>query len=375
MSENKIFENLVNKYEENIGIINKAEGLLDKYNPWTKEKIGTLSKCFFNSIIKNDNNFSWLKVDEKLLDLPEPNEINTKYGIPTHLHGDIENATLFLCLVNPNIEIESKENGSIRSFYEKASNIVSEDKSLKVLDLDGNINLDTLDIEKYIIDTDSKSSILYSELKSLRNKTKNCKNIQKDEYGYYLKTYFPQFIISCMNKEKQIQPLIKNLSDDEWNSLEKIAEKIVNIEAIPFRSKNPGITSNVNKSENSFANKFLDSHSDVNLLSARIIIWRIVKYLNSVKEKSSKPITRPVFIFRRFNNAWLPSLKYVIKNDLKYTNEDTDELIKAFHKFYFFTTNLKDDNGRSGYIGRRLFKDDILLKDNEFDELVNKTLN
>lgn len=373
MGKEDILEKLRINYEKRIDSMNNAEDLLNEYSPWTKEKIKDLSKEFIDAL-KNRNYFSWLKVEDGLLSLPKHKEISIDYGIPTHVHGDIENATLFLCLVNPNIEISGSKGEDIRSFYEKASKINSEDISLKVIGEDGNITIDDSEIEKYIVDIKADSNILSKETNSLRLKFKNDKNTLKKEYGYYFSRYFPQIIISYMNKEKSIQPLIRNLNDDEWDRLEKMTKKIVNLEAFPFRSKNPGITSKSNQAGNSFANCLIESDSKVNLLSSRIIIWRIAKYLSKSKDDKASSINKPTFIFRRFNAVWLPSLQYVLVNDEGYSDEECFKVINELHDEFFLTINKKSSNARSGFVGKRLFRNDYLLKEDEFDEFVKLSL-
>lgn len=369
MEENCILNELRDRYKD----INDVEDFLKKYNPWTKKQIEELSDGFFKAL-ENGKDFSWLKVEDKLLSLPKHKEISVEYGIPTHVHGDIENATLFLCLVNPNIEISGNKKENIRSFYEKASKINSEDISLKVIDEDGNIAIDSSDIEKYIIDINADSNILRKETESLRLKFKNNKNTLKKEYGYYFSRYFPQIIILYMNKEKSIQPLIRNLNDDEWNRLEKMTEKIVNLEAFPFRSKNPSITSKSNHAGNSFSNSLIESDSKVNLFSSRIIIRRIVSYLNSIQESKANSINKPAFIFRRFNTVWLPSLKYILVNDLGFSKDESLKVIDELHDEFFLTINKKSSNARSGFVGKRLFRNDNLLKEKEFEEFVKLSL-
>lgn len=372
MEQSLILNKLRDKYNEEMKDINNLKDFFKKYNPWTEE-IEKLSEDFIDAL-ENGKEFSWLEVEEKLLSLPKHKEISIDYGIPTHVHGDIENSTLFLCLVNPNIEISGSKEENIRSFYEKASKINSEDISMKVIDEDGNLAIDSSEIEKYIIDISADSNILSKETESLRLKFKNNKNTLKKDYGYYFSRYFPQIIISYMNKEKSIQPLIRNLNDDEWDRLEKMTEKIVNLEAFPFRSKNPGITSKSNQAGNSFANCLLKSDLKVNLLSSRIIIRRIVNYLNSTQEDKSSSINKPTFLFRRFNTVWLPSLKYVLVNDLEFSKEESLKVINELHDKFFLTINKKSSNARSGFVGKRLFRNDNLLNENEFEEFVKQSL-
>ena len=372
LEESDLLKELVSRYENKIGNFDKIQDLFEnhkKYNPWNTEKTSELSKEFFAALKNEDKDFSWLNVDDKLHTLPS-HDISIDYGIPSHVRGDIENGTLFLCLVNPNIQYKGSKH--IYSFYDEARKIESDDKSLKVLDENGDISITEQEISSYIINTDSESSILLNELKCLRSKMEKNKKTPKKDYGYYLSRYFPQIIISYMDKEKSIQPLMKNLSDAEWNKLEKMSKKIVDLEAFPFRSKLPGFSKTLDINNPSFADSIVDLNSNVSMLSARIIIWRIVKYFKDIDEDINT--TRPRFVFRRFNTAWLPSLINVLQDDLSYTKDDSLKLINKLHEDFFLTIDEKSSNMRRGYIGKRLFKNDTMLSDEEFDEFARETL-
>ncbi|MDU5508051.1 hypothetical protein [Finegoldia magna] len=366
---------------------NSLSDLLGKYNPWREKNleeentqrkgkdIDELLDDFFEALKNDDKEFSWLKIDEDLY-----NELKDKtkkaasidYGIPSHVRGDIENGTLFLCLVNPNIEYKGSQKKGITSFYEEARKLDSDDQSLKVIDENGKISITDQKISNYIVNTDPESSILYNELDSLHDKIKKDKKTPKKYYGYYLSRYFAQIIISYMHEKTTIQPLMKNLSDVEWNKLEEMSKKIVNLEAFPFRSSTPKFTADKEKAKKRFANCLVNLDSDVSMLSARIIIWRIVKYLKDINEDIN--ITRPRFVFRRFNTAWLPSLINVLQDDLSYTKDDSLKLINKLHEDFFLTIDKKSSNMMRGYIGKRLFKNDTMLSDDEFDEFVRETL-
>lgn len=380
LKESKELEELVESYKENIKNVETIDKFLKKYNPWTDENIGKLSKDFFEALKNDDKEFSWLKIDEDLY-----NELKDKtkkaasidYGIPSHVRGDIENGTLFLCLVNPNIQYNGRKNNGITTFYEEARKLESDDQSLEILDKNGDILKTKKEIENYIMNKEAESSILHKELDSLYKKIKEDKKTPKKYYGYYLSRYFAQIIISYMHEKTTkhekttIQPLMKNLSDVEWNKLEEMSKKIVNLEAFPFRSSTPKFTADKEKAKKRFANCLVNLDSDVSMLSARIIIWRIVKYLKDINEDIN--ITRPKFVFRRFNTAWLPSLINVLYYDLGFTNNYL-ELIKELHEYFFLTIDKKSSNRMTGYIGKRLFKNDTMLSNDEFDEFVTETL-
>lgn len=386
LKESKALEELVNKYKEKIENVDKIDKFPEKYNPWREKNpeeentqrkgkdIDELLDDFFEALKNDDKEFSWLKIDDKLYnELKDKNgkAASIDYGIPSHVRGDIENGTLFLCLVNPNIQYNGRKNKGITSFYEEARKLESDDQSLEILDKNGDILKTKKEIENYIMNKEAESSILHKELDSLHKKIKKDKKTPKKYYGYYLSRYFAQIIISYMDNEKSIQPLMKNLSDAEWNKLEEMSKKIVNLEAFPFRSSTPKFTADKEKAKKRFANCLVNLDSDISMLSARIIIWRIVKYLKDINEDTN--ITRPKFVFRRFNTAWLPSLINVLYYDLGFTNNYL-ELIKELHEYFFLTIDKKSSNRMTGYIGKRLFRNDTMLSDDEFDEFVTETL-
>ena len=101
----------------------KAE-FLKIFNPWQNNEGQKLIRKFVNTINNPDSNkdFSWLEIldgDEqwqKEDNQKTKNEINDKtkhvnmrYQIPTHFHGDIDNAVLFYCMENPRGYIEDSD--------------------------------------------------------------------------------------------------------------------------------------------------------------------------------------------------------------------------------------------------------------------------
>ena len=132
------------------------QALLEAYNPWTDGNISKLSEDFFAALKNEDNEFSWLKIDsydkkkdkekkdlyEELKD-KKGKAVSIDYGIPSHVRGDIENGTVFLCLVNPNIDVK----------VAMCEAVGKQDKE---------------DIKKYIFDISSKGGILYKEIVELK---------------------------------------------------------------------------------------------------------------------------------------------------------------------------------------------------------------
>jgi hypothetical protein len=355
---NEPLKTLLDRYHDKVGKINNSSELFDIYSPWNNSNIEKMIKSFNEALQSNSNNFSWVDIEE---DLPKSTDVNIKYGLPNHIKGNVDEATLFLCLVNPNIDdVKINKSDGVRTYYEKAREMKSGDNSLNILDDKGKLRRDTNEyIKKHIIDVGETSSILYNELQIVKQ-TRSFKDT------YYLGHYLPHFIKEFLNKKGSFKNAIHNLTD-EWDGLEKMSKKIANLEAFPFRSQNPNYTYKNHKRATNFTNLLIESDSKVNLLSARVIIWRIVKHLESSQHK-------PAFILRRFNTFWLPTISKVLEQDLNFTKEEINQIINALDKEYFFTVRKKDYNGQSGYFGRNFCKKDERISNSSFKHLVQETL-
>lgn len=297
-------EDLKNKYISLNDNYKNLEKLLEAYNPWTDENISKLSEDFFAALENEDNEFSWLKIDsydkkkdKEKKDLHEElkdkkgKAVSIDYGIPSHVRGDIENGTVFLCLVNPNIDVK----------VAMCEAVGKQDKE---------------DIKKYIFDISSKGGILYKEIVELKGLKKligleesdKDKNQEKNKIGYYTANYF-YVILSSINVKKNknksqnkdnsknedklkkaltsFENFCINLENDGLNKQIKeekevnkeslkyfveISKNIVNLEAFPFRSSTPGFAIKEENAGNRFANCMVNSTSNVSMLSARIII-------------------------------------------------------------------------------------------------------
>lgn len=327
------------------------QALLKAYNPWTNKNIGKLSKDFFEALKNENKDFSWLNVDRDLFEELKDKEekaVSIDYGIPSHVRGDVKNGKVFLCLVNPNIDVKVAMCEAVGKQNKK-------------------------DIKKYILDINRTGGILYKELKE--NGLENP--------GYYT--------------DKYLNGLLKIINDSEnvennENSIyyKKISKKIVNLEAFPFRSSSPNFARKTTKDyENRFANCLVKSTSKVSMLSARIIIWKILEYINNPKDN-----VKPVFIFRRFNQAWKPSITNVLKEDFIEKNKEDfieinkgdldeeekainiaiDNIIKELHKEYFYTLRHLDNDNFSEITKNEIYKNNKKISTNvaKYDEF--KTL-
>lgn len=378
------------------------QALLEAYNPWTDGNISKLSEDFFAALENEDNEFSWLKIDsydkkkdkekkdlyEELKD-KKGKAVSIDYGIPSHVRGDVEKGTLFLCLVNPNIDVKVAMCEACQMKNEE-------------------------DIKKYIFNPGSEGGILYKEILELKGMKKliglkesdEDKNHEKNEIGYYTANYFNVILLAIndyKNKdEKEYEDLKKavkafkrftrtlknddenkpkndkNIKKEDLKNFVEMSKKIVNLEAFPFRSSTPNFAINdedVDACEKRFANCLVKSNSNVSKLSARIIIWKILEYLNSDGNKA-----KPVFIFRRFNRAWRPSIENVLKNDFikKDKDIDIDKIINELHEEFFYTIGPKDHDNMLK-MSKNIYKDDVNMykeyKEEEYKEKENDRKN
>ncbi|WP_276767547.1 hypothetical protein [Gemella morbillorum] len=341
-------DDLVLRYKKYIGVISSSEEVLEKYSPWNDRNINALTKLFKEALEENSKSFSWLDIDSNFEKLKGDKYV--RYGVPNHIRGDIQNSKLFLCLINPNIAMVKERKRGIKDFYSAAKKSSKSDESLNILGEHDELIINCSDIKKHIISTASSASILLQELKIIEE-------TKSQAEAYYLTHYFSNICMAYLKIDKKVRTFTEEL--DNLTDLKKMSELIVNLEAYPFRSQRPNFG-------------FVSSKTDVSMLSSRIIIWRIVKYLIG---KESNSNSKPIFLFRRFNDAWLPSIRNVLKYDLKFTKEKSDELILELHKEFFLTIQKQDYRNASSSIGREsLYRNDEKLDKDEFNNLFQKLL-
>ena len=392
LEETRALEKLVESYKEKKDKVETIDEFLRKYNPWKGKDFDGLLNDFLEALKKDDKEFSWLKIDNGLYnELKDKNgrAASIDYGIPSHVRGDIEKGTVFLCLVNPNIDVKVAMCEACQMKNEE-------------------------DIKKYIFNPGSEGGILYKEILELKGMKKliglkesdEDKNQEKNEIGYYTANYFNVILLAINDykskDEKEYEDLKKavksfetfisnleenddkkptneeNINIEDLNNFVEISKKVVNLEAFPFRSSTPNFAINdedVDACEKRFANCLVKSNSNVSKLSARIIIWKILEYLNSDGNKA-----KPVFIFRRFNRAWRPSIENVLKNDFikKDKDIDIDKIINELHEEFFYTIGPKDHDNMLK-MSKNIYKDDVNMykeyKEEEYKEKENDRKN
>ncbi|WP_270736858.1 hypothetical protein [Streptococcus anginosus] len=125
-----LFKNALIEKDESTDILDKVlkdkDEFLRIFNPWQKDDKKLIEK-FVDNINNSDSkkDFSWLDIldedidkrwkkyeDEKFKKEIKENKkkyTNMRYQIPTHFHGDIDNAVLYYCMENPRGYIEDSD--------------------------------------------------------------------------------------------------------------------------------------------------------------------------------------------------------------------------------------------------------------------------
>lgn len=383
-----------NEIEDALKDFAKNEKKLKDRNPYLEnegKKFNDIVKEFCISLQSENSNedFSWI---EKFGVTSEGKkyESNLNYAMPTHVHGDYKNGLIYLCLLNPGMQIGDEESyNNIKAYYDNLANKI--EKSLSTenvksdyyfyeqMDLEIKNNYKNLDkemVKEYIYD--EKTSILTKELVKIKHYLKTHefdkkwnKLEKKDELTrniYYIWTYFKPLLEITDEKIKNSNYLNNhNLSDGyklygEGKDKAEIVttNKVVNIELCPFRSEKAG----------ALTNEILNTQFSE--FSAYIIWYRIGKYLNDLenyRKNIVRQIEKPLFIFRSYSK-WQYKLVATLH---KIHNEEIDnEIIEGYIEkinlefFYHFPN-------QSGMISQNNLKK-FVSKD-EFDGikgLINK---
>lgn len=313
----------------------KDENNLNEKNPYKKIKLKEVFDNFFESLEKNDSDFSWVEklngIDKKKNVEDKDKIANIHYGLPSHVHGNYRDGLIYLCLFNPNV-VEIQDSNLIyksEKSEKKSTKICSiKDYYTKPPMVEGKNDLANEEFwtiingyktwyknEKKEENINKLVDIIISEESTL---TKELKNMDKDHY--YIDKYYKVL------KDEVIDKLESN--DKKY----EITDRIVNIDLCPFRSK---------KSEE-ITDEILDTKFSE--FSAYIILYRIGKYLNDLdefKNDKRKYLEKPVFIFRSYGEWYkkiFKCLKEIIKNEnnIKVTNKIIKEYLTMIRGDYFY---------------------------------------
>ena len=315
-------------------VIKDKNIFLGIFSPWHQAKGKELIQGFVNNV-KDDNStndFSWLDIlddDKRWKEFPNDKlkkEIkenkkkytNMRYQIPSHFHGDIDNAVIFHCMENPrgylgdykDSYIDKEFQGeTLNEFYlysaskrkEKSKilkEIIRERYQLEKSSIEKNLEKEIINIIysyeesalgreiEHIYKQDKNNKYYNFDFDSKKSKTKLLKDY------YYFKEYYSQLIQTDQNLD------FKKLKNEK-EAVKEIADKICNVEIYPFSCAQP------NLGGNGIGGKILEK-SDLSRLGAYIVLRRIYRYLNDKPEK-------PVIVFRKYDRGWEKLFKEIFK--------------------------------------------------------------
>lgn len=400
----KVFEKVLDTGESkhilNKIIKDKVE-FLKMFNPWQNEE-GLVIQKFVNTINNPDSNkdFSWLEILEKdeqwkknweksnkevkiKEEVTDKNKhVNMRYQIPTHFHGDIDNAVIFHCMENPRGYLGEYEDSYIdkelggpdlEEYFGKTYKLLNEDnssnKSIKEIIKEryqlGEGEIDSKNITNItnIIYSDESNLLreldkmfkrepeFFDEKHPLKKNNKNQKEPLSEKY-YYMAQYYAQLL------EIDGSNLRKFKNTEAQNTARERAKKICNLEIYPFSCKDPKL------GNNGIGEKIL-LNSDLSRLSAYIVLRRIYKYLGDYEKSNEKP-HKPVFIFRKYDRAWEKLFKKIFKE----VGVKDDYLQDLESHFFYCQTSQQGGGITSGnVISVRDFKALELLKKLAFRDI------
>lgn len=337
---------------------------LETFSPWHKKEGEDLDliKEFVNSINNPDSNndFSWLDIlgkdkrwgkssDEKTKNEIEDKSkhVNMRYQIPTHFHGDIDNAVILHCLENPRGYLGDWKDGQIdkefaganlKEFYIQSASkrkekskilkeIIRERYQLERSSIEENLNKEIINIiysyEESALGREIEHMYKIDENKEFcnfdfENKGELSKTVLLKDY-YYLKESYPHLIQTDQNLDFQKLKYKKK-------EVEEIAKKICNVEIYPFSCDKP------NLGENGIGREIL-LKSDLSRLGAYIVLRRIYRYLNDKTDK-------PVIILRKYS-AWEELFIEILKEVEKEEKQkdkifEHEKVLKLLEKAFFY---------------------------------------
>ena len=324
------------------------------FSPWHQKRGKKLIKDFVEIVNQNStDDFSWLDILgkdkrwEKLSHEETKNEIedkskhvNMRYQIPTHFHGDIDNAVILHCLENPkghlgdwyDDQIDTEFAGeNLDEFYIKSASkrkekskileeIIRERYQLEKSPIEENLKKQIINIIysceesalgreiEHIYKQDEYNKYYNFDFDSKKNKTELLKDY------YYFKESYSHLIQTDQNLD------FKRLKNEK-EAVKKIADKICNVEIYPFSCKEP-------KLGNDGIGREILLKSDLSRLGAYIVLRRIYRYLNDETDK-------PVIVFRKYDRAWEKLLRQIFLEVNDQDFNDNNFLEKLENNFFY----------------------------------------
>ena len=328
-------------------VINDKNIFLKIFSPWHQDKGKELIQGFVNNV-KDDNStndFSWLDILDEDSQWKKPGDdkikkevkdkskhVNMRYQIPTHFHGDIDNAVIFHCMENPrgylgdwsDNEIDTEFQGvNLNEFYKKSAGKLKEEGVTSREIIEERYKLEDIDDIKNIIY--SEESNLLQELNHMFKQEdyffdakyifKNSNKSDKELFPYYyIREYYRQILRMTSS---DISKYSNKDNNNRINALD-IAKKICNVEIYPFSSSEP------NLDKKGIGNTIF-LNSELSRFGIYILLRRIYKYLQEV-EKGKKDAQKPVIIFRKYDKVWRKLLGEIL------TEED---IVKLEDDFFY----------------------------------------
>lgn len=188
------------------------------------------------------------------------------------------------------------------------------------------------------------------------NEECNLKFINKEifkNYCYYISSYYSS--LGLIDEIDNLEDLIENLKSKVINNPEyknEVKYNLCNLELNLFRSENKdGI-------------KDIDVSKDKDLLTAYIILRRIVKFEADELNNDKNAVAKPIFIFRS-SKKWTENLKTALKVacEQKKMTKDLNEIFEYIVNKYFYK-----HNGQNGTISMNNITK-IRISKKEFDEI------
>ena len=393
----KFFKVINDKYGKDFHLNDDANKFLEEFSPWHQWKGQERIQEFVNHV-NNDNStadFSWLDIldedkqwemlgdeDTKKEVKDKRKYVNMRYQIPTHFHGDIDNAVIFHCMENPrgylgdwedNQIDEEFAGASLEEFYIKSA-IKREEKSETIKDIikeryqltESEQKEDFKEKITEIIYNCKKSPLAIELDRMFKNSDYKTYGFVKESSDlkdyYYFKNYYKELLIG---NDENLELFIKQENKDK--ALER-AEKICNVEIYPFSCAQPGLD------KNGIGKKIL-KNSELSRLSAYIVLRRIYRYLEECEKSEEKP-QKPVFIFRKYDRAWEELFKDLFseakEKNTKFKNLKTRSDLEKL--FFYRQTRTGGGGNTSGNvisikndkIHKKIFKN---LKEMAFEEI------
>ena len=327
-------------------VIKDKNIFLNIFSPWHQAKGEELIQGFVNNV-KDDNStndFSWLDILDEDRQWKKPGDdkikkevkdkskhVNMRYQIPTHFHGDIDNAVIFHCMENPrgylgdwsDNEIDTEFQGvNLNEFYKKSAEKLKEESVTSREIIEERYKLEDIDYIKNIIY--SEESNLLQELNHMFKQEdyffdakyifKNSNKSDKELFPYYyIREYYRQ-ILRMTSSDISKYSNKDNNNNNCINALD-IAKKICNVEIYPFSSSEP------NLDKKGIGNTIFQN-SELSRFGIYILLRRIYKYLQEV-EKGKKDAQKPVIIFRKYDKVWRKLLgKILTEEDIVKLEDD-----------------------------------------------------